>query len=332
MENKKQNECLNFFKGISCWGILYMHTSYDCLVSSFVSCLVRFAIPLFFMISGYYIYNADREVVAKKVPKKVVHILKLSVFSVILYLVYGGILSPLLNGKAINFMDYLANEFTYKKVWNLIVFNQWGILWFLFALLYCYLILIPINKYDWYKKAYILIPVLIGLLIFARGIIQYLALIPEEINIIYFRNFIFMGFPFFMLGNMIHKYENHLLNKITGKRLILIMCAGTTISCIERYIVALEFFIGTLFAVVCIFIYALQNPDNRIIKPVAKIGRDYSLVMYIGHPIANDILICLFRLIGLEQNKIFLITKPFLIFISIPIVVSLFDRVKKIRG
>lgn len=66
MKYKKQNECLNFFKGVSCWGILYMHTSYDCLVSSFISCLVRFAIPLFFMISGYYIYNADKETVAKK--------------------------------------------------------------------------------------------------------------------------------------------------------------------------------------------------------------------------------------------------------------------------
>lgn len=31
---KKQNECLNFVKEIACFGIVYMHTSYDCMLSS----------------------------------------------------------------------------------------------------------------------------------------------------------------------------------------------------------------------------------------------------------------------------------------------------------
>lgn len=28
---KKQNECLNFIKGIACFGIVYMHTGYNCM-------------------------------------------------------------------------------------------------------------------------------------------------------------------------------------------------------------------------------------------------------------------------------------------------------------
>lgn len=326
---KKQNECLNFLKGISCFGILYMHTGYDCMISSIISCIVRFAVPLFFMISGYYIYNSNRQIVAQKLPKKTKHIFKMTAFSMILYLIWDGMISPILFGGTIDFIGYLEKIFSWDKVWKLIIFNQWGILWFLFALLYCYLILIPINKYDWYGKAYISIPILLLILIFGRGIIQYFELIPEDVNIIYFRNFIFMGFPFFMTGNLIHKYEKQILSKIGRHNMVMIVVAGIAISCVERYIVVLELFVGTLIATFYMFIYALKNQDNKVIALIAKIGKEYSMAMYIGHPIVNGLLIWLAGLVGIQTNKIFLILKPLIIFLVIPMIVLLFNKTHK---
>ena len=74
---RQQNNCINFIKGCACFGILYMHTSYDFFVSSILTCLFRFAVLIFFMISGYYCFNNDRMLVEQKMPKKIKHILKL---------------------------------------------------------------------------------------------------------------------------------------------------------------------------------------------------------------------------------------------------------------
>lgn len=170
---KKQNECLNFIKGIACFGIVYMHTGYNCMLSSMIVNLFRF------------------------------------------------------------------------------------------ALLYCYIALYLINKFNKYNLAYILASVLVVAHIVARGLIQYNQLVPEEINIIWFRNFIFMGFPFFMIGNYMHKKEDKIVNRLSNKTLAIGILFGLALSCVERYIVVLEIFWGTVLASLLIFLFALQNPDKK---------------------------------------------------------------------
>lgn len=73
---KKQNECLNFIKGIACFGIVYMHTGYNCMLSSMIVNLFRFAVPIFFMISGYYSYGMDKAIIEKEQGKKYLECLK----------------------------------------------------------------------------------------------------------------------------------------------------------------------------------------------------------------------------------------------------------------
>ena len=52
---KKQNECLNFFKGIACILVVSLHVRFPVeAVDGVIQCIARFAVPLFFMISGYY--------------------------------------------------------------------------------------------------------------------------------------------------------------------------------------------------------------------------------------------------------------------------------------
>ncbi len=202
------------------------------------------------------------------------------------------------------------------------MFNQsiyGGALWFLFALLYCYIIFYFVNKVNCYKLAYILIPVLIFLHIVTRGIIQHFQLVDETLNIAFYRNFIFMGFPFFMLGNLLHKYQQKIVSKITNKKLIALIFIGIMLSCFERLFVVLELYIGTVIATICIFIFAIKNPKKKIVPIIEKIGDKYSLVIYIMHSIVNVLVVKLAMIMGFADNKIFMYFKPFLIYVIIPI-------------
>ncbi|MFQ9516397.1 MAG: acyltransferase family protein [Eubacterium sp.] len=329
---KKQNNCLNFVKGCACFGVLYMHTSYDCFASSIIACLSRFAVLIFFMISGYYCYNEDRDIVNSKMPKKIRHILKLCLGATIIYFLWGAIFVPAFTGNRIDFVLFIETHCTLKNWINFFIFNQLsfgGTLWFLFALLYCYIILILVNKKNWYKGTYIAIPVLIILHIISRGIIQYFNLIDENINIIFYRNFIFMGFPFFMLGNFIHKYEERVVNIFSNKKLLGFIGVGLAISCIERLVVPLELFWGTVAATFCIFVFAVRNPEKKIVPVIADIGDKYSMPVYIFHPIVSGLIYYMKCAIGVENNVILAILNPIIVFVTIPLLVKLYEIIRE---
>ena len=180
-----KNNCLNFIKGISCFGIVYMHTSYDCLLSSIITCAFRLAVPVFFMISGYFIYYSDDEKVLYNAKKRCKHITKLFVYAYVVNQICMFIIVPLIQHKKITILNNIRNLFLINSLKNIIIFNQMGgILWFLLALIYCYILIILINKFSIYKQAYCVAFLLVITHIFIRGFIQYNALVAEEINVV----------------------------------------------------------------------------------------------------------------------------------------------------
>lgn len=263
---KRQNECLNFIKGCACFSVLYMHTNSGGLVGTLITCLSRYAVLIFFMISGYYCFNHSSDIINKKYKNKILHIIKICLFSTIVYFIWSSCILYVLEGKSINIYLFIKNLVNIKSLVNFVFFNQvpfGGTLWFLFALLYCYIIMWVIDKLKCYRIVYILSMLLIIIHIVSRGVIQYYGLIDESRNIVYYRNFIFMGFPFFMMGNFIHRYEEKLKKKFSNKQLIILIISGLLISCLERYIVPLELYWGTTLATFCIYIIAIKNPEKR---------------------------------------------------------------------
>ena len=59
MEVKKRNRCLDFMKGLACIGVVFMHCSFPYPYGQVISFVFKFAVPIFFMVSGYYTYNED---------------------------------------------------------------------------------------------------------------------------------------------------------------------------------------------------------------------------------------------------------------------------------
>ena len=163
------------------------------------------------MISGYYSWNRDTETVSRKLRERLKRNFKLLSFALSFYI--------LLNICIIGFDQWMIN-LTYENIFKFIVLN-WstpvcgcGHIWYLLALLYDYILMYLVNKYNLYRTFYYIC----GIVLIAVYAFEVFILIKNlPIQEIYYRNFLFFGFPLMMMGNLIARIEGAIKNSIIGK-------------------------------------------------------------------------------------------------------------------
>ena len=71
--NPVRNASLDLLKGIAALFVIWIHEQFPGVTGQLVNRIGAFAVPVFFMVSGYFAYHADR----KKLGRSVRHILRL---------------------------------------------------------------------------------------------------------------------------------------------------------------------------------------------------------------------------------------------------------------
>ena len=67
----QRNQNIDFFKGIACILIVFIHAPFPEFFGDYIiKPIARFAVPFFFMVSGYFLYHSNYTVVSKNMPKK----------------------------------------------------------------------------------------------------------------------------------------------------------------------------------------------------------------------------------------------------------------------
>ena len=108
---------------------------------------------------------------------------------------------------------------------------------------------------------------------------EILPLCGKSVNVIYYRNALFTGFPFFWLG---FRLKTKSFERIINFKFAFVLGIGIII--IERLlIVNIENSIGIMILSVIIFIEAINNPSGGAFNALVALGRDYSLLIYILH-------------------------------------------------
>ena len=268
---KNENVSLSILKSIACFSVVMIHCTFPGVTGKVVSGLARFAVPLFFAISGYYVYSEDQRKVAKRLPTKIEHIGGLLFETELIYFVWHLLKSSIETGGVSGAVAWLRQSFTLKNIINLIVFQKTivgDVSWFLVALLLCYVATIYINKVIGWGKSFYLIPILLMINIFIGEISPFIW--RRSILWYWISNFWLLGFPCYVLGYWIRINEAR-LKKIKDRTLIYIILCSAFFNVLEIAITdANQFFIASIPLMVCCMILCIKHTTKRIF-----VGGDY---------------------------------------------------------
>ena len=311
--------------------IVFCHTGVLRNVFSFnLDPICRFAVPCFFMITGFF-YNSSVKNKRDVLQIKKVILLILIANAVLILL---NVIDCLLNGKSV--LDWLLSCISKEKVFRLLVFNEDIIggsfgsnhIWYLNALLYVLIIAYVFRKIGIFKVLYYLTPFLLvcGFVIECFSQQLFGTNFGAEGYYWYYRNFLTVGIPYFCIGNIIRRFD---VEKIREFRFILLalsiilLCASFLEYRVELHFSLCtngEFFIVTPFYSIGLFLFFYsafsKSTINRLTASIARIGERYVIWIYIFH----------FPIIELVRRGLNCLKIPYYIYlIGLPILSLLFS-------
>lgn len=310
---KERNYALDILKSSAALLVVYIHFGFKGYIGAGLLQLARIAVPLFFIITGYYLNGIITKGRFSKYLKKI-------------FLITAGasIFYVLLSIAVFILKDKFPYPFLYKySAKSILAFIFCNVptdgfhLWYLFSLIYALLIIRLIYTIKLQKMLIWLFPLLLFL---------HIALNYGGIGALFkVRNFLFFALPFLCAGIAVRKYAYALTKRLTKKRffVIMIVCmAGLAIEVaarllFQRYVatVSAELYISTSVMALLLVVFAIKNPTFGKGSLLAKVGERYSTGIYIYHVFIGSTLCHIFQdIISWEYVKaiiIFILTAIF---------------------
>ncbi len=276
----------DFLKYICAFMVICIHLSYRGKTT--LEPLTRVAVPVFFMISGYYYTSLKQQ---GRILNQAKRLFVMNLFANIGFILFDALL---LFTKGLPLSGAVA-PWRLADTWTtLLIFNTppvWKHVWYLSALLYIYLLLFLVEKISLRKILYLFIPVLLcaNLILGTYSPLLFKTALPLEWS----RNFLLTGLPFFLLGDLIHQKEDRI--KAGDLLLIILGIASAIITVFEHKLLSSQglcinsdFFLGTIFMALSLFLLA-KHCDNicskKVLCQIAFMGKEFSLMIFILHPV-----------------------------------------------
>ena len=286
MMKTKEIESFNFYKAFACCLIAFIHCRFPGYLGNVIRTIAKCGVPFFFMVSGYFfLYGKEHLYIESKAKNKIKHVLIIVVFTTLFYIGYTLFLYRIVYQQELDIRNLLAAF----NVTKLILANSpliYSHLWFLGALLYCYLFALMMKeKMQGNWKQPIIIAGLLSFTIMSE-IMPRFGVKPMVAGIPIYNIFAFRALPFFLLGIVLREKEKQIIEKaehLQKSTIIVIALTGFFISLIERILlVESQFYVGTYIAVLAIFILCMTYPQGYNIR-IQYIGKEFSLYVYVIH-------------------------------------------------
>ena len=323
-----RNRTLDMIKAVCAYFVVMIHISFPGTVGNIVDALARFAVPVFFMVSGYFCYRTDG-LEFEKTGKKLKHIAVLNVTAFTVYFMWELFRNHI---EGVRETRWLMSLVSRENIREFFLYNytspvKWH-LWFLPALLYCYVLFAFVARFRLYKVAYILIPVLLAVHFYMEELEAFTGV---EYRTMMFRNYLFTGFPFFMLGHRIHKDEKSIREKLSPRFMELLLIVGAVSSVAEyAYLGKQELFMGSVMMAVSIFVLAIlkkKSSGEGVYEGLAQIGSTYAFFIYLFHICAGDMLKDVAGGLSLLKNPVYLWSRPVLVCILVTVAAGVYFTV-----
>lgn len=321
--NIKKNTTLELFKLFASYMVVFIHVMFNGNLGIAIDAVARFAVPLFFLTSGFFSYNVTPE----KIRNRATHIFNLIIFSSVCYFIFG-VIETLLSGNGI--VPYLLEYINPLMILRLLVFNKpvsSGHLWYLWAMLYVYIIYYFITKRGVKEKtvfriSFVLLPLH---LLLGEGLSVFGVVLPNMI----IRNFAFMGFPLFGLGLFVRKHQDK-IRKIPIYAVIPAVVFG-----IAEPIAAYfwfgknELYIGSLLIVFAMAVVFVKYPDLKHTCVLDKLD-GCSTYIYIFHKAISPVIIFVCGLLNINYDSIIVQNvHPLIVCVATTVLALVITNIKK---
>ena len=263
IHSSKRLLVMDIFKLIASFFVVFIHCNFYGNIGIVVKAIARFAVPFFFLCSGYFLYGSD----CKKVLMKLSRIVRLYCSSILLFALFRFccfVYEIGLSGAIHQFGNLFSRSAVVKwVVFNVNIFSTH--LWYLDAIIYVYVIHWSIQRFRISEKfMFVSSFALLGLhLLIWQIIITRNSSLAENTFLV--RNFLFCGYPFVGIGMYICKYRK----KIPQLSFLIMMCIivlGEVETILSRYLIGNKSVpAGAIVIAVTMLCYATQPINYRLI-------------------------------------------------------------------
>lgn len=324
--NNQKNGTLELIKLFASYMVVFIHVIFSGKIGTLMETLARFAVPFFFLISGFYSYRISPQKIKERTQK----IVNLIILATVVYTLFN-IFVRLSNGGLNDVSAYFSKYVDVRTLFKLIVFNvpiSSEYLWYLFAMLYVYAIFYFAIKFRISDKIIFIISISIILLQILLG--EALSVFGILLPGLLVRNFAVMGISFFVLGLFVKKYEHKFLH-ISNSVILFSIIIGILESIVSRYFFGKkEIYIGSLFVLfsfVCLFVKYSTIKYPKIL--IALEG--CSTYIYIFHDLISKGLRTIYSAFGVNIKSSVLLENlhPIIVCISATVIAYVLIRTLK---
>lgn len=275
---KKEVHFLRVLCAIILLFITYTHYYVPYEYNDIIFGVGRFAIPVFFMISGYFSYSKDGHS-EKSLGRKTLHILYLLIFLKVLYLV----LDVIYYSAGVIDLDYLINSFF---LWT----DSTSHAWFLYSLVLVYVFWWLLYRYKVdFQKTYPLVFIILFLDILFAEILPMMGVgYIGDVTTVKIGETIypFIGLPFFIIGYYLHRNKEKVDAKLSAKTLGVLIIIGVLLSLPETLAVPTSnLYIGSIILGISAFLICFWVPEDRLRSKFFEfMGRSLMPWLYVFYP------------------------------------------------
>lgn len=228
---KNENSPIYILKGICAILVVLIHT--DFLSKQLWTPIYRTAVPIFYMISGYYLLSKEYSINQDTIKKQLKKIIKYTITASFVYILFNigfNIFKHIHENTQFNLLNILLphTKNIFETTLRYLLSNPYSEhLWYLTAYIGCLICLLYIVKFKLYNLLLYLVP--IGLLV-GLSIGKY-SFWEIHIPAYLYRNVFTTALPFVLIGLYIRKYQESIL--LRSKNLNIIILVFVILSYIE---------------------------------------------------------------------------------------------------
>jgi len=280
--------------------------------------IVRIAVPCFFMISGYFLYNDNREKMISNLKRALSKTLQVTITAYLFYFLIEIV-------KYIIFQDVSLCIYSNTILYYLLAGPQIGSsthLWYLIAYIETLIVVFLCTKSNTIKMLWWFIPIgLIANLLLGK----YSFLLPPFDfssvgipNYIMARNIFTIGIPAFAIGLLLRKNITKINEKLDNKKIWITVISFLILATLEFVILHIQFgrkymadiSLFTIPLAISLILLCLKYPNFGEQSYIKTIGHKYSSDIYIYHMFGGNFLVgyiaaIIYKITGVECLAIY---------------------------